>query len=58
VAADVPAEVVTVTSTVPADPGGDVAVIWVGESTVNDEAACEPNMTADRRHGLAPEDSL
>ncbi len=30
----VPPAVVTVISTVPAEPAGDVAVIWVAESTV------------------------
>ncbi|MBD0688823.1 hypothetical protein BG452_05355 [Streptomyces sp. CBMA123] len=35
----------TVTCTVP-DPAGTVAVIWVSDSTVNDEALTAPNRTA------------
>jgi len=42
----VPAAVVTVTSTVPADPAGDSAVIDVAETTVKLFAATEPNLTA------------
>jgi hypothetical protein len=38
--------VVTVTSTSPAEPAGDVAVIDVSETTVKDAAAVEPNETA------------
>jgi hypothetical protein len=42
----VPAEVVTVTSTVPAEPGGAVAEIDVALLTVNVVAAVVPNFTA------------
>ena len=42
---DVPPVVVTLMSTVPV-PGGDVAVIWVAELTVNPVAAVAPNVTA------------
>jgi hypothetical protein len=42
--ADVPAPVVTVTSTVPA-PAGDVALICVDEVTVTPVAAVVPNLT-------------
>jgi len=42
--ADVPPGVVTVTSMVPL-PGGAVAVMLVADTTVNDEAAVEPNDT-------------
>ena len=41
-----PLTVVTVTSTAPAVPGGEAAVICVSESTVNDVAAVEPKCTA------------
>ena len=41
----VPAEVVTVTPTVPMLPGGDVATIWVALLTVNDAALTLPNLT-------------
>ncbi len=44
-----PLGVVTVTSTVPV-PAGEVAVIWVALTTVNEPAAVPPNRTA-----LAPE---
>ena len=44
VAAEVPAGVVTVMSTVPV-PGGLVAVTWVPESTVNVVAAAAPKRT-------------
>jgi hypothetical protein len=44
--ADVPPAVVTVTSTVPALLAEDVAVICVAESTWNDDAAVDPNVTA------------
>ncbi|BDT90824.1 hypothetical protein IFM12275_08000 [Nocardia sputorum] len=40
----VPAAVVTVTWTVPADPAGAMAVIWVGEFMVN-VVAVLPNLT-------------
>ena len=43
--AEVPAEVVTRTSTVPAAPAGAVAVIDVGEFTVTPVAAVVPNAT-------------
>jgi hypothetical protein len=45
--AEVPVGVVTVTSTVPADPAGEVAVIDVSELTVNEPALVAPNVTAD-----------
>src|SRR5438105_2578031 len=45
-AALVPAGVVTVTSTVPAFSAGEVAVIWVLLSTVNEVAATLPKFTA------------
>jgi hypothetical protein len=35
-----------VTSTVPAAPAGEVAVIWVALSTVKPEAAVDPKLTA------------
>jgi hypothetical protein len=44
---DVPPVVVTVTSTLPALPDGDVAVIWVSESTLKLVAAVPPKATAD-----------
>jgi hypothetical protein len=37
---------VTVTSTVPADSAGEVAVIWVPDTTVNVVAERSPNDTA------------
>ena len=40
----VPPEVATVTSTVPAEPAGEVAVIWVALLTVN-VAVVAPNFT-------------
>jgi hypothetical protein len=43
--ADVPPGVVTVTSTVPAAPAGEVAVIFVADRTVTDVAAVAPNLT-------------
>ena len=43
---DVPAELVTVTSTNPAAWGGTVAWIVVGETTVKAEAAVPPKETA------------
>ena len=43
----VPPGVVTVTSTVPADPAGTVAVSWESESTVKPAAGAGPNDTAD-----------
>jgi len=42
----VPLALVTVTSNVPADPPGAIAVIWVAESTVKNVAAFGPNITA------------
>src|SRR5208283_830056 len=42
----VPPGVVTVTSTVPAEPAGETAVIWVVEVTVKLDAAVVPNITA------------
>ena len=42
-----PPGVVTVTSTVPADCAGTVAVIWVSDTTVKPDAGTEPNSTAD-----------
>src|SRR5580704_4042907 len=44
--AEVPLEPVTVTSTVPALPAGDVAVICVALFTVKVVAAVAPNLTA------------
>ena len=41
-----PAGMVTVTSTVPAAPAGEVAVIWVAETTVKAVAAVAPKSTA------------
>jgi hypothetical protein len=46
VAGEVPPGLATVTSTVPADCGGTVAVIWLSDSTVNDVDAVAPNSTA------------
>ncbi len=46
VAAEVPPGVVTVTSTVPAEPAGAVAVIWLSLLTVK-LALAVPNYTAD-----------
>ena len=45
--AEVPLEVVTVTSTVPAAPGGRVAVIEVGEVTVKVAGSEGPKSTVD-----------
>jgi hypothetical protein len=42
----VPPGVATVMSTVPADPAGAVALIWVALLTVNDVAGVEPKLTA------------
>jgi hypothetical protein len=42
----VPPAVVAVTSTVPADPAGVTAVIWVSELTVNEAASVPPKLTA------------
>jgi hypothetical protein len=50
----VPAEVVTVTSTVPAAPEGEVAVMEVAPLTVNVVAAVVPNFTAVAPEKLAP----
>ena len=44
--ADVPPAVVTVTSTVPVAPAGEVAVMDVAELTVNPVALVAPNFTA------------
>ena len=44
--AEVPPVVVTVTSTVAAACAGEVAVIWVAETTVKPEAAVVPKWTA------------
>ncbi len=44
--ADVARGFATETSTVPTDPAGEVAVICVGPSTMNDEAAATPKATA------------
>ncbi len=43
---DVPWDVVTETSTGPIEPAGEVAVIWVPESTVTDPAAVVPKSTS------------
>ena len=42
---DVPADVVTRTSTWPAAPGGDTTVSCVDDTTTTDEPADEPNCT-------------
>jgi len=42
----VPAAVVTVTSTNPAGPAGLMAVICVPDTTLNDDAAALPKLTA------------
>ena len=44
--AEVPAEVVTVTSTEPVDPAGATADSEVAEVTLNEVAAVDPNLTA------------
>jgi hypothetical protein len=44
--AEVPPGVVTVTSTVPASPAGEVAVMLVALTTVNEVAAVLPKLTA------------
>jgi len=46
--------VVTVMSTVPADPAGAVAVIWVAEFTVKLVALLAPNLTAVAPSKLVP----
>jgi hypothetical protein len=46
--------VVTVTSTVPADLAGELAVIDVAELTVNDVALVVPNFTAETLIRLEP----
>ena len=43
---EAPAAVVTVTSTNPAGPAGLVAVICVPDTTLNDDAAALPKLTA------------
>ena len=48
----VPPGVVTVTSTVPSEPAGMSAVIWVGDTTVN-VVVVAPNFTA-----VAPESEV
>jgi len=45
--ADVPAVLVTLRSTTPAAPAGEVAVIWVGELTVTAVPAPAPNATVE-----------
>jgi hypothetical protein len=47
VAEEVPAAVVTVTTTTPAPSAGEVAVIEVAEFTVTAVAGVEPNLTVD-----------
>ena len=42
----VPSAVTTVISTTPADPAGEVAVIWLAELTVKLVAFVLPNLTA------------
>jgi len=54
--AEVPAGVVTVTSTGPDDPAGDTAVKVVDEVTLNDTAAAEPNFDRGRSAKTAPSD--
>ena len=51
--ADVAVALVTVTSTVPADPAGDVAVICVALFTVTD-AEFAPNLTVEPAVKLVP----
>jgi hypothetical protein len=46
--------VVTVTSTLPADPFGETAVIWPSESTVKDVACVDPKNTLIAPLNLAP----
>jgi hypothetical protein len=46
--------VVTVTLVAPATPGGDVAVIWVADFTVNVVAAVLPNFTEDALRNPVP----
>ncbi len=41
-----PPAAVTLISTVPAEPAGDVAMIWVAELTVKPVAAVAPKFTA------------
>jgi hypothetical protein len=50
----VPADVVTVMSTFPALPAGEVAVIEVALATVNEAAAVAPNLTAEAPVKLVP----
>jgi len=50
----VPPGVVTVTSTTPAIPAGDVAVIWVADATLTPVASTVPNLTALAPVRLAP----
>jgi len=51
----VPFGVVTVTSTVvPTVPAGEVAVIWVGETTLKPPALVAPNLTAVAAERLSP----
>jgi hypothetical protein len=52
---DVPPGPVTVTSTVPADPAGAVAVICVAELTVKLVAGVDPKLTAVAPVKLVPE---
>jgi hypothetical protein len=52
--ADVPAAFVTVTSTVPDVPAGDVAVICVELLTVTAPAEVAPNLTVDAEVKLVP----
>ncbi len=54
VVALVPPTVVTVTSNVPAEPGGAVAVIWVGLLIVKLVAAVTPKLTALAARRLLP----
>ena len=49
-----PPAVVTVTSTVPVAPGGEVAVIWPGLLTVNEAAGVPPKFTAVTAKKLVP----
>ena len=44
--ADVPIGVVMVISTVPVDPAGEIAVIWVSEFIVKPAAGIDPKFTA------------
>jgi len=52
--AEVPPGAVTVTSTSPAEPAGEVAVIEVSLFTVKSVAGTEPNMTVEHPQNPVP----